>query len=87
MKATVEKMLIPAWLRLVDGNVLDLLTCLDVEASTKGAELALGTLFADVSYCDLTKKFNLLNEHKVIETSELKPESALYWRVLVQYLR
>ncbi|XP_045585282.2 condensin complex subunit 3 isoform X1 [Procambarus clarkii] len=87
VRSCVEKNLIQAWLRMVDGNVLDLLTCLDVEASVTEAELTLKTIFQDVPYVDLIDNFGLAKEERIVSPSDLRPESALYWRCLAQYLR
>lgn len=83
----VEKSLIQTWLRMVNSNVLDLLTCLDVEASVVEAELVLKTIFQDIPYENLIDNFNLVKEDRVVSHTDLRPESALYWRCLTQYLR
>lgn len=87
VRLAVQKNLLQAWLRFVNGNVLDLLTCLDVEASTEGAELALDALFVDVPAASLVQNFGLLGDDKVIPLEDLKPESALYWKCLVKHLK
>lgn len=87
VRLAVQKNLLQAWLRFVNGNVLDLLTCLDVEASTKGAELALDTLFLDVPASTLVQNFGLLGEDKLIPLGDIKPESVLYWKCLVKHLK
>ena len=83
----MEKGLIQAWLRMVNGNVLEFLSCLDVEASVAEAELSLKTLFRDVPFTDLIENFGLDKEERIIEINALRPESALYWRCLTQHLR
>uniref|UniRef100_A0A0P4VX19 Nuclear condensin complex subunit 3 C-terminal domain-containing protein n=1 Tax=Scylla olivacea TaxID=85551 RepID=A0A0P4VX19_SCYOL len=83
----VKKKLIPSWLRLLGGNVLDLLTCLDVEASVKEAELVLKTIFELIPFPDLVKNIGLTKQQRLISPSELQPESALLWRCLAQHLR
>ena len=83
----VKKKLIPSWLRMLDGNVLDLLTCLDVEASIKEAELILKTIFEIIPFPDLVENIGLIKQQRLVSPSELRPESALYWRCLAQYLR
>ena len=55
--------LLQAWLRIFDGNVLDLLRCLDVENSTDDtAELTLKVVFNKVPPAELVDNFDLLNE-------------------------
>lgn len=87
VRVAVEKNLLQSWLRMVNGKVLDLLTCLDVEASVKEAELALVTLFKDVSYQTIFENFEQLNENRMINSEDLRPESSLFWRCLAQHLR
>ncbi|CAL4067744.1 unnamed protein product [Meganyctiphanes norvegica] len=87
VRVAVEKNLLQSWLRMVNGKVLDLLTCLDVEASVKEAELALVTMFKDVPYQTIIDNFEQLNENRLINSDELRPESSLFWRCLAQHLR
>ncbi|XP_071521422.1 condensin complex subunit 3 [Panulirus ornatus] len=87
VRRCVEKTLIQSWLRMVNGSVLDLLTCLDVEASVTEAELALKTIFRDVPYSDLIDNFGIVKEERVVNLDELQPESALYWRCLAEHLQ
>lgn len=87
VRNTVKKKLIPSWLRLLDGNVLDLLTCLDVEASVKEAELVLKTIFELIPLPDLVKNIGLTKPERLIIPTDLQPESALLWRCLCQHLR
>jgi hypothetical protein len=87
VRMAVQKNLLQAWLRFVNGSLLDLLTCLDVEASTKGAELALDTLFLDVPASTLVQNFSLLGDDKLIPLGDIKPESVLYWKCLVKHLQ
>ncbi|XP_050715054.1 condensin complex subunit 3-like [Eriocheir sinensis] len=83
----VKKQLIPSWLRQSGGKVLDFLTCLDVEASVKEAELVLKTIFELIPFPDLVKNIELEEGKRLVSPSNLRPESALYWRCLVQHLR
>ncbi|KAG7157088.1 Condensin complex subunit 3-like, partial [Homarus americanus] len=87
VRSCVEKNLIPSWLRMVNGNVLNLLACLDVEASVSEAELALKTIFRDVPFADLIDNFGLTKKTRVVNPEDLRPESAIYWRCLAQHLR
>lgn len=87
VRGAVEKNLIQSWLRMVNGNVLDLLSCLDVETAVKEAVLALQAMFRDVPYADLIENLGLNSETRTLGPGELRPESALYWRCLAEYLR
>jgi len=87
VRVAVEKNLLQSWLRMVNGKVLDLLTCLDVEASVKEAELALVTMFKDVPYMTIIENFEQLDDNRLINSDELRPESSLFWRCLAQHLR
>ncbi|KAB7498381.1 Condensin complex subunit 3 [Armadillidium nasatum] len=87
VRQVVKKNILQAWLRLVDGSVLDLLKCLDIEASTDSAELALGSLFEDVPCGSLIENFDLLEDNKLIPFEKLNTESAFYWRCLTKHLR
>ncbi|XP_068227080.1 condensin complex subunit 3 [Palaemon carinicauda] len=87
VRKAVEKGLIQSWLRMVNSSVLDLLSCLDVEASVAEAELVLTTLFRENSFADMAENFGLDADKRIIEYGQLRPESALYWRCFAQHLR
>ncbi|XP_076046036.1 chromosome associated protein G isoform X2 [Oratosquilla oratoria] len=87
VRLAVEKHVLQSWLRLVDGKVVDLLTCLDVEASTRNAELALNRLFVEVPYANLLEAFGDLGEQKLMNSNDLRPETSLYWKCLAQHFR
>ncbi|KAF2353585.1 Nuclear condensin complex subunit 3 C-terminal domain [Trinorchestia longiramus] len=87
VRVAVQKTLLNSWLRFVNGSILDLLTCLDVEASTKVAELALDSLFQDVPAATLVQAFDMLDGNKLVQLDKLKPESALYWKTLAKHLK
>ncbi|XP_071792780.1 condensin complex subunit 3-like [Asterias amurensis] len=79
--------LLQAWLRIYDGNVLDLLGCLDVENSCKTAELALNVIFKKVQPQELVDNFDLLDGTLVVPAEKLTCESALYWQCLCSFLK
>ncbi|XP_066944785.1 condensin complex subunit 3 [Macrobrachium rosenbergii] len=87
VRKAVEKCLIQSWLRMVNGNILEMLSCLDVEASVAEAELALKTLFRDNSFAEMAENFGLDVSKRIIDYGALRPESALYWRCFTQHLR
>ena len=54
--------LLQTWLRTFDGNILELLKCLDVENSLETSELVLKTIFKKVPAHELVQNFDLLND-------------------------
>ncbi len=54
--------LLQTWLRTYDGNILDLLMCLDVENSLETADIILKTIFKKVPAQELVQNFDLLND-------------------------
>ncbi|XP_019644482.1 PREDICTED: condensin complex subunit 3-like [Branchiostoma belcheri] len=93
--------LLQSWLRLFEGNILDLLGCLDVETTcgtdedtatgkTTGEETietAVMSMFKQTPTDELISNFDLLGESHVIPLDSLTCESALYWRCLCQYVK
>ena len=73
VKSAVQKTLLQAWLRFVNGSILDLLTSLDVETSTKVAELSLEKFFQDIPCSKLVQDFGLLDSNKILPYEQLKP--------------
>ena len=57
--------LLQNWLRTFEGNILELLKCLDVENSLETAEKMLFMLFKKVPHHELIQNFDLLNEQWV----------------------
>ncbi|KAL8207577.1 UNVERIFIED_CONTAM: hypothetical protein K2H54_059174 [Gekko kuhli] len=87
MKEVVEKQLLQAWLRLAEGNALELLHRLDVESCPEVGVSALNAMFSLSPCSDLIKKFSDLSERKVIPLEKLTAENALFWRALCEYLK
>uniref|UniRef100_UPI00398E89FD condensin complex subunit 3 isoform X2 n=1 Tax=Pristiophorus japonicus TaxID=55135 RepID=UPI00398E89FD len=87
VKQVVQKKLLQAWLRTMDGNVLDLLHRLDVENCVDVAVSALNVLFAQTHLEELVENCQNLNNGKVISVETLTCENALYWRCLCKYLK
>ena len=46
---------------------------------------ALYVLFVDAPYRDLVNSFQYLDPDKLIPYEKLTPETAIYWRVLVEF--
>ena len=96
VKKVVEKEMIPAWLRLSNNNIVQLLHHLDVGNSdqdikpgsgTKSAQAgALNVLFQDNPHKELVNSFQYLDNDKLIPVDKLTAETAMYWRVLAEYL-
>ncbi|XP_053258747.1 condensin complex subunit 3 isoform X2 [Podarcis raffonei] len=87
VKEVVQKKLLQAWLRLVEGNVLELLHRLDVESCPEVGIPALNAMFSLSPVNDLIKNFSDLDERKVIPIEKLTAENALYWKTLCEYLK
>ncbi|XP_022086528.1 condensin complex subunit 3-like isoform X2 [Acanthaster planci] len=87
VRDTCSGKLLQAWLRIFDGNVLELLGCLDVENSCKTAELALDFVLGKAQPQDLVDNFDLLDKTYVIPVDKLTCESALYWQCLCSFLK
>ncbi|KAG2466294.1 CND3 protein, partial [Polypterus senegalus] len=62
VKEAVQKNLLQAWLRLMEGNVLDLLHKLDVENSAEVPVTALNALFALSPLNELAENFSSIDE-------------------------
>ncbi|XP_060066514.1 condensin complex subunit 3-like [Ylistrum balloti] len=78
--------LLQAWLRMLEGNALDLLSSLDVETSTETCELALYALFKPSPLRELVDKLDLLSDDVLIPFDKLTCESAMYWQTLCKYI-
>uniref|UniRef100_A0A8C1NDS2 Non-SMC condensin I complex, subunit G n=1 Tax=Cyprinus carpio TaxID=7962 RepID=A0A8C1NDS2_CYPCA len=84
VKEVVKTHLLPAWLRLLQGDVLQLLHKLDVENC---AETAVTTLHAVFSMA--TSPDDLLQNgvRKLIPVDSLTCENVLYWRALCEFVK
>uniref|UniRef100_A0A8C1BZK9 Non-SMC condensin I complex, subunit G n=1 Tax=Cyprinus carpio carpio TaxID=630221 RepID=A0A8C1BZK9_CYPCA len=84
VKEVVKTHLLPAWLRLLQGDVLQLLHKLDVENC---AETAVTTLHAIFSMA--TSPDDLLQNgvRKLIPVDSLTCENVLYWRALCEFVK
>ncbi|XP_078266980.1 condensin complex subunit 3 [Rhinoraja longicauda] len=87
VKEVVQKKLLQAWLCILDGNILDLLHCLDVENCVDVAESALNAMFAQSHLEELVDNCQNLNNGKVIPAENLTCENALYWKCLCNYVK
>ncbi|XP_060633898.2 condensin complex subunit 3 isoform X2 [Anolis sagrei] len=87
VKDVVKKQLLQAWLRLAEGNVLELLHWLDVESCPEVGISALNAMFSLSPLNDVIKNFTELDDRKVIPVEKLTAESALFWKALCEYLK
>ncbi|XP_065261188.1 condensin complex subunit 3 [Emys orbicularis] len=87
VKEVVQKKLLQAWLRLTEGDVLELLHRLDVENCPKVAVSVLNAMFSLSPLSDLVQNCKNLDNRKLIPVEDLTAESALYWRSLCEYLK
>ncbi|XP_054855999.1 condensin complex subunit 3 isoform X2 [Eublepharis macularius] len=87
VKEVVQKQLLQAWLRLAEGNALELLHRLDVESCPEVGITALNAMFLLSPCNDLIKYFSDLSDRKVIPVEKLTAENALFWRALCEYLK
>ncbi|XP_077157565.1 condensin complex subunit 3 [Paroedura picta] len=87
VKEVVQKRLLQAWLRLAEGDALELLHRLDVESCPEVGLSALNAMFSLSPCGDLIQKFSDLSERKVIPAEKLIAENALFWRALCEYLK
>ncbi|XP_030643568.1 condensin complex subunit 3 [Chanos chanos] len=88
VKEVVKSKLLPAWLRLLQGDVLQLLHRLDVENCSPTAVAALHALFStSTDPEDLLHNTLALDERRVIPQESLSCENVLYWRALCEYVK
>ncbi|XP_032656704.1 condensin complex subunit 3 isoform X2 [Chelonoidis abingdonii] len=87
VKEVVQKKLLQAWLRLTEGDVLELLHRLDVENCPKVAISVLNAMFSLSPLSNLVQNCKNLDNRKLIPVEDLTAESALYWRSLCEYLK
>ncbi|XP_030421268.1 condensin complex subunit 3 isoform X2 [Gopherus evgoodei] len=87
VKEVVQKKLLQAWLRLTEGDVLELLHRLDVENCPNVAVSVLNALFSLSPLSNLVQNCKNLDNRKLIPMEDLTAESALYWRSLCEYLK
>ncbi|XP_069140747.1 condensin complex subunit 3-like [Argopecten irradians] len=86
VKNACASRLLQAWLGMLEGCALDLLSSLDVESSSETCELALNELFKASPLHELADKFDLLNEDILIPMDKLTCESAMYWQTMCKYI-
>ncbi|XP_014792552.1 PREDICTED: condensin complex subunit 3 [Calidris pugnax] len=87
VKEVMKKKLLQAWLRLTEGDVLELLHRLDVENCPEVAISVLNAMFSLSPLNDSVQNCKNLDSRKLIPLENLTPENVLYWRCLCEYLK
>ncbi|KAK4818585.1 hypothetical protein QYF61_015385 [Mycteria americana] len=87
VKEVMKKKLLQAWLRLTEGDVLELLHRLDVENCPEVATPVLNAIFSLSPLHDFVQNCKNLDSRKLIPLEDLTAENVLYWRCLCEYLK
>ncbi|KFQ56314.1 Condensin complex subunit 3, partial [Pelecanus crispus] len=87
VKEVMKKKLLQAWLRLTEGDVLELLHRLDVENCPEVATPVLNAMFSLSPLHDFVQNCKNLDSRKLIPLEDLTAENVLYWRCLCEYLK
>ncbi|XDV14948.1 hypothetical protein PO909_015112 [Leuciscus waleckii] len=88
VKEVIKTHLLPAWLRLLQGDVLQLLHKLDVENCSETAVTTLHAIFSMATDPDeLLQNGIRLDERKLITVDSLTCENVLYWRALCEFVK
>ncbi|NXH70654.1 CND3 protein, partial [Hydrobates tethys] len=87
VKEVMKKKLLQAWLRLTEGDVLELLHRLDVENCPEVAIPVLNAMFSLSPLHDFVHDCKNLDSRKLIPLEDLTAENVLYWRCLCEYLK
>ncbi|XP_068799393.1 condensin complex subunit 3 [Struthio camelus] len=87
VKEVMKKKLLQAWLRLTEGDVLELLHRLDVENCIEVAIPVLNAVFSLSPLSDFVQSCKNLDSRKLIPLEDLTAENALYWRSFCEYLK
>uniref|UniRef100_A0AAY4AQQ2 Nuclear condensin complex subunit 3 C-terminal domain-containing protein n=1 Tax=Denticeps clupeoides TaxID=299321 RepID=A0AAY4AQQ2_9TELE len=84
----VQKNLLPAWLRMLDDKVLELLHRLDVENCSQTAVDVLHALFSMATSPEqLQQDGGRLDNRRLIPEDSLTCENVLYWRALCEFVK
>ncbi|KAF7217834.1 transcript variant X2 [Nothobranchius furzeri] len=87
IREVVCSRLLPAWLLLLDGNIIELLHRLDVENCAETAMETLKALFKGMSTEELLQNRAQLDNRKLIPVDSLTCENVVYWRVLCEFIK
>ncbi|KAM9793100.1 condensin complex subunit 3 [Neosynchiropus ocellatus] len=87
VRGIVCSSLLPAWLQLLDGNIIELLHRLDVENCAETALDTLKAVFGGIPADQLLQKRPELDDRKLIPTDALTCENILLWRALCEFVK
>ncbi|XP_008315148.1 condensin complex subunit 3 [Cynoglossus semilaevis] len=87
VKEVVCSRLLPAWLQLLDGNIIELLHKLDVENCAQTALDTLTAIFNGQTPEQLLQDGLQLDSRKLIPVESLTCENVLYWRALCEFFK
>ncbi|XP_055768762.1 condensin complex subunit 3 isoform X3 [Salvelinus fontinalis] len=83
----VQVRLLPAWLNLLQGDVLELLHKLDVENCSQTALDTLTALFTHTPQDQLLDHRLQLDNRMLVPAGSLSCEGVLYWRALCEFIK
>uniref|UniRef100_A0A674AFH4 Non-SMC condensin I complex, subunit G n=1 Tax=Salmo trutta TaxID=8032 RepID=A0A674AFH4_SALTR len=87
VREVVQVRLLPAWLNLLQGDVLELLHKLDVENCSQTALDTLTALFTHTPQDQLLDHCLQLDNRMLVPAGSLSCESVLYWRALCEFIK
>uniref|UniRef100_A0A673GVJ1 Condensin complex subunit 3-like n=1 Tax=Sinocyclocheilus rhinocerous TaxID=307959 RepID=A0A673GVJ1_9TELE len=87
VKEVVKTDLLPAWLHMQQGDVLQLLHRLDVENCAETAVTTLQAIFSMATSLVFYLKVHISLYRKLIPVDSLTCENVLYWRALCEFVK
>ncbi|NP_001167050.1 condensin complex subunit 3 [Salmo salar] len=87
VREVVQVRLLPAWLNLLQGDVLELLHKLDVENCSQTALDTLSALFTHTPQDKLLDHCLQLDNRMLVPAGSLSCERVLYWRALCEFIK
>ncbi|CAL7949788.1 unnamed protein product [Xylocopa violacea] len=87
VKKAVRNVLLPSWLRHLNGDFISLVRALDAEIGTDVSVLALETLFKNTEPNTLIEQLPINKESKLIPIDKLVSENVLYWKCVVKHFQ
>eukprot|EP00063_Salmo_salar_P068426 XP_014043261.1 PREDICTED: condensin complex subunit 3-like [Salmo salar] len=87
VREVVQVRLLPAWLNLLQGDVLELLHKLDVENCSQTALDTLTALFTHTPQDKLLDHCLQLDNRMLVPAGSLSCERVLYWRALCEFIK
>ncbi|KAM4604222.1 condensin complex subunit 3 [Polymixia lowei] len=87
VREVVRSRLLPAWLRRLDGDIVELLHRLDVENCDQTAQDTLRAIFTNTPTDQLLQNNLQLDQRKLIPEDSLSCENVLYWRALCEFIK